>query len=451
MKPILGSLIAGLFAYPAAHAQVIFDQVIPANTVRLNGVASTCTVVASKVTLPAYVLDLVTSPSDCLKVKDVATIPVVVPPVVAPVTPPNASTDRYIGNVWATYRARVIFPAANEINPNAVVNLFFSAAAPAGGAQPVAAPTNSTTGVDIAYRIEPYAENSLRAATPGSDFDGALSGILSIPAGAVSGTIPLTIKYVKQGDKALKITLLGMDSRRGLPGLDKLVDAVFYVFISDPRDAVVVPPGTPIVPPTALTEIATVPVPSWPMTFGTAVTKPPLNAFLVTNPVTNCSGANAPIRRTYYHNIGFQTARDNAGGGIITMQANSAMVFGFFTPTLAAAGFNIGTINATRGDSATVSAPVHMSISRSPCDFNPTVFDACNVSSTSTSSDMYYRIGGTPFATEQFVPKCVMLPSTQYYLNVRWSVQQGGQSLDSCTQLNPGDTAPVCSMALMIR
>ncbi len=507
MKKIISYLLVSTFAVmtAAAHAQTTtpITLTINAATVKINSKDTTCKSVISKYFPADSKLEISTDDPACTGT------------AVTGVPPTTGSDQPYQGTIWAAYEKRVSFPTKGQANPLLNVNLFFT-----DGTAPVTTtlttrPSGATNTVYVRYKIEAYSEPpNIAGAQFAVDYAAPLTeGVLVFPGTVPGGfsaispvqqQIPITLLYNQQGNKGLKLTLQEINSGRSLPTKDKIVDSVFYIFKDDTGTTppVVVPPV--VVPPTTpppvngtlktcvsidgnnqpirdvsgsivylpcgtdsgdITTISTIPNPSWTMNLQlSAVTRQPLNAYAISTsaPATNCGSATPPITRAYMHNIDFAQTRQSSGRDVFTLAPNTAMIYGITVPNLAPGAANQGSISLNVSETFGPQAPQFVSITKTPCDFDTSKVgnNACYFSSSSTTGDLYYRIGGTPSATEAFVPKCVLNPGESYYINVRFQNATpatndprttGYPREDSCTRSLIGSNYSQCATFFAIR
>ncbi len=499
---LLGCTLAALTAVSHAQNTTPITLTINATTVKINAKDTSCKSVISKYFPADSTLEISTDDPACTA-------------TAVPGTPPVSGDQAYQGTIWAAYEKRISFPARGQSNPLVNVNLFFT-----NGSNPVTStlttrPSGATNTVYVRYKIEPYSEPpNIAGAQYAVDYTApATEGILVFPATVPTGfsqilpvqqQVPITLLYNQQGNKGLKLTLQEINSGRSDATKDKIFESVFYIFKDDAsvNPPVVVPPVVvpPVVTPPSsgtlktcvsidgnnqpvrdingalvylpcgtdspdLTIISTIPNPSWTMNLQlSAITRQPLNAYAITSTdaSTNCSSATPPITRAYMHNINFAQTRLTSGRDVFTLAPNSAMIYGITVPTLAPGAANQGSISLNVSESFGPQAPQFVSITKSPCDFDTSKVgnNACYFSSSSTTGDLYYRIGGTPSATEAVVPKCVLNPGENYYINVRFQNATpatgdprttGYPREDSCTRSLIGSNYSQCATFLAIR
>ncbi len=451
-----------------AQNTVPITLTINAATVKVNAKATTCKSVTSKYFPADSTLEISTDDPTCTA-------------AVAPGVPSTGADQPYQGTVWAAYESRVIFPAKNQANPLANVNLFFTNGGAPSTVTLTTRPTDAKQNVYVRYKIEAHAEPpGVLGAQYAVDYTApATEGILTFPGSVPTGfsaimpvqqQIPITLLYNQQGHKALKITLEEINSGRSQPTKDKILDSTFYIFKSDPvgtTPPVVVPPVVvppvvvpPVITPptqsgslktcpsidgnnqpirdangfivnlpcgtdsTDLTIISTIPSPSWTMGLQySAVTRQPLNAYAISTsaPATNCQSATPPITQAFMHNVDYAKSRRGSARDVFTLQPNAAIIYAITVPVLQPGEVNTGSFSLNVSESFGPQAAQFVTITKTPCDFDTSKVgkDACFFSDGSSNGGLSYRIGGTPGPTETFVPICVLTPGEKYYVNVR--------------------------------
>lgn len=157
-----------------------------------------------------------------------------------------------------------------------------------------------------------------------------------------------------------------------------------------------------------------------------------------------CTSAVPAIGKLWYHNMDFQSYIGKNQAEYFGIYANEALVYGFTAPA-ASTRLDIQSNSGTYAQPA----PSFMSISTTPCDFDPAALNA------PASSPLYgcFQSGGSIGLYSSSGPasgfnECKIVPGQRYYLNYRsW---QPSPIADACLT-STGNTGTPCGGLLTFR
>lgn len=392
-----------------------------AQTLSLNGVATTCT--SATITSIAAGANIVTQPSDCLTPKAVGTNPQLTSVSPACVEPGATVTANGVNLGNAT------LVTINSNSVTIVANTATSAAAPV----PLGTPTGSatlqvTTAAGVSNAITFTIGNCTVAPTISSvtPTTAAVGATVTITGTNLSSPTSVTVNGVAatplSGGTA---TTLSINVPSGASGTGSIVvttaagSASIGFTVQVPQSGGFTSiEGTAIPEPSKRPNVA--PAPRAGQFNGAG---PDMNAYAIDH-VSRCSSATPAVTRLWAHAIDLNEYATGSTD-FIAMTAGQALTYKF---TTGASGGNRIVYNET---TLADFAPSLMSISTSPCDFDAAKAQAGDL--CYRASDLYNAVPYGIVATGNAAyPRCTLRPNTTYYFNIRFVRATSGAATDSC-------------------